>query len=154
MKKVLAIFGEGGHYAQMKRLQNELKLENKNVVAIVDSKSLDLFTDSYVALALREKNSFSIYYMIRSFIFNMRLFFHVISSYELSVLISTGPGLCIFPALAFTIMGKPVIFIETWSRFETKSITGRVMYIVANRFYVQNKELLKIYPNAIYSGRL
>ena len=46
------------------------------------------------------------------------------------------------------------VFFVTWSRFETQSYAGKVMYRIADRFYIQNKSLLKFYPKAIYSGLL
>ncbi|EFD8919357.1 polysaccharide biosynthesis protein, partial [Escherichia coli] len=36
----------------------------------------------------------------------------------------------------------------------TYSLSGRIMYRLSNKFYIQNKSLLKLYPKAIYSGRL
>ncbi|HAO9336376.1 TPA: polysaccharide biosynthesis protein, partial [Escherichia coli] len=50
--------------------------------------------------------------------------------------------------------GTKVIYIETWSRFTTYSLSGRIMYRLSNKFYIQNKSLLELYPKAIYSGRL
>ncbi|MCM8011711.1 UDP-N-acetylglucosamine transferase subunit ALG14, partial [Enterobacter hormaechei] len=32
--------------------------------------------------------------------------------------------------------------------------SGRIMYHLASKFYVQNESLLQLYPKAIFSGRL
>jgi hypothetical protein len=68
--------------------------------------------------------------------------------------ISTGPGVALLSGLLFKIFRKKIVYIETWSRFYSKSMTGKYMYLLAGRFYVQNIELLQLYPNAIYSGLL
>jgi len=46
------------------------------------------------------------------------------------------------------------VHVETWSRFETRSWTGRVMYRIADRFYVQNREQKRHYPHSIFGGLL
>ena len=70
------------------------------------------------------------------------------------VLISTGPGIAIIPAIAMRAKGGVVIHVETWSRFTTKSATGRLMYLLAQHFLIQNTSLTRHYPTAIYAGRL
>jgi UDP-N-acetylglucosamine:LPS N-acetylglucosamine transferase len=69
-------------------------------------------------------------------------------------LIATGPGSVLISAILFKILNKKIVFIETRARITTKSITARIMYRISNRFYVQNKELINLYPNAIYAGLL
>ena len=80
--------------------------------------------------------------------------FEIVRKYNVVGLLSTGPGIAIIPSLFFRVFSVPIVFIETWSRFETKSFTGKVMYMVADKFYVQTREQLKYYPKAIYSGML
>ncbi|MBB2288413.1 polysaccharide biosynthesis protein, partial [Escherichia coli] len=77
-----------------------------------------------------------------------------IKKYNVRCVISNGPGISVITALFFKVFGAKIIHVETWSRFVSKSLTGMAMYYIADVFYVQNKELCKIYKNAIYSGRL
>ena len=74
--------------------------------------------------------------------------------YNVLAVVSTGPGIAIVVSLFFKIFLVKIIFIETWSRFNTKSLTGTIMYKISNKFYIQNKSLQSIYPNSIYSGLL
>lgn len=69
-------------------------------------------------------------------------------------LITFGPGMCVPLAIIFRLLGIKVVHIETWCRFNTRSMTGRLMYYLSNRFYVQNKSLVRVYPKSIYAGRL
>ena len=62
--------------------------------------------------------------------------------------------MAVVPSIIFRLLGKKVVYIESWSRFYTASATGIFMYRIANQFYVQNEPMLKRYPKAIYSGRL
>ena len=47
---------------------------------------------------------------------------------------------------------KKVIYIETFANIKTKTITGRILYKIADLFIVQWESMLKLYPKAIYGG--
>ena len=47
------------------------------------------------------------------------------------------------------LFGSKLIFIETGARVYTASKSGEFMYKYADKFFVQYKDLLKKYPNAI-----
>ena len=67
-------------------------------------------------------------------------------------IISTG-ALATFPiCLLGKLLGRRVIYIESFARISTASVTGRLMYKIADLFIVQWEELLEIYPKAIYGG--
>lgn len=50
--------------------------------------------------------------------------------------------------------GVKVIYIESLARVETMSVSGRLMYCIADRVLVQWPELLQRYPRAEFYGRL
>lgn len=70
------------------------------------------------------------------------------------VIISTG-ALATFP-LCFIgkIIGKKIIYIESFARIDSPSLTGRLIYPFADLFLIQWEELKKVYPRAIYIGSL
>ncbi|HBH9612460.1 polysaccharide biosynthesis protein, partial [Escherichia coli] len=80
--------------------------------------------------------------------------YSILRKKNIKVIVTTGPGIAIAATLAAKLVGTKVIYIETWSRFTTYSLSGRIMYRLSNKFYIQNKSLLELYPKAIYSGRL
>ncbi|WP_081652368.1 PssD/Cps14F family polysaccharide biosynthesis glycosyltransferase [Cyclobacterium qasimii] len=84
----------------------------------------------------------------------MSCFFKIKKKYDVLSVISTGPGLAIPFSFLFKRGHSKIVFIETWSRFETQSYAGKVMYRLADKFYIQNKSQVKFYPKAIYSGLL
>ena len=59
-------------------------------------------------------------------------------------------------ALPYFYIGKilqiKTIFIEPWSTIEHLSLTGRLVYSIADEFIVQWPELLDKYPKAKYFG--
>ena len=51
------------------------------------------------------------------------------------------------------IFGSKIIYIETFANRNKKTATGRLISI-ADLFIVQWKEMLKLYPKAVYGGSI
>lgn len=71
------------------------------------------------------------------------------------IIFSTGAS----PAVPFSIVaklffGSKIIFLESLSRVTSPSLTGRIMYYIADYFYIQWPSLKKVFPKAIFVGRL
>lgn len=49
-------------------------------------------------------------------------------------------------------MGKKVVYIESFARIKSASLTGKMLYKKADLFIVQWEEMLRVYPDAIYVG--
>jgi UDP-N-acetylglucosamine:LPS N-acetylglucosamine transferase len=72
-----------------------------------------------------------------------------------NVILSTGAG----PAVPFALIGKlllgtRVIFIETITRVNAPSLTGRLMYWLADEFFYQWESLGRSFPRGRFLGRL
>ena len=50
------------------------------------------------------------------------------------------------------IAGKRLIYIESFAKVTSATLTGKLLYKFADQFYVQWKSMLKVYPKAIYLG--
>lgn len=71
------------------------------------------------------------------------------------VILSTGAG----PVVPFAIVGRlffgtRVIFVETMTRVRAPSLTGRIMYRLADHFYYQWESLRSYFPRGEYCGLL
>jgi len=71
------------------------------------------------------------------------------------MILSTGAG----PVIPFAIIGRlffgvKIVFVETITRVQTPSMTGRIMYRLAHVFYYQWEPLRRYFPKAIYGGTL
>ncbi|NTS76892.1 polysaccharide biosynthesis protein [Catenovulum sp. SM1970] len=155
---VLLIAGEGGHFEQMSRLTSTLKFSDNidDIYLITDNIKKELNLEGVKTLELGElrgKDGFSIKNAFRYLTKNTIILSKLIFKNNTKI-ISTGPGIAIYPSLLCRLSKGKVLHIETWSRFYSKSMTGKLMYLISNRFYIQNKELAEIYPKGIYSGRL
>ena len=161
-KEILLVYGSGGHNEQMKRILKSMAQFDQNkefeFISFCDSDTKHILTEHiYTVKSVTHK--FSYLRMILSFPFNG---FKLISQltkinkkHSIKAVVSTGPGIAILTALFFKTFTKAkVIHIETWSRFYSKSLTGRILYRFSDHFFVQNEELLKLYPKAQFKGRL
>lgn len=68
------------------------------------------------------------------------------------LIITTG-ALIAYPFCVFAkILGRKLIYIESFARVDNASLTGKLVYRFADLFLVQWESLLKIYPKAKYVG--
>lgn len=69
------------------------------------------------------------------------------------VVISTGSEIALPVFLVAKLFRARCVFIETVTRFENATLTGRLLYRFSDRFFVQNPETLKAYgPRAEFHG--
>lgn len=67
-------------------------------------------------------------------------------------IISTG-ALVTYPFCVVCKLKKiKIIYIESFARVDEKSLTGKLMYPIADLFLVQWEEMKELYPNAVYAG--
>lgn len=64
------------------------------------------------------------------------------------VIVSTGVLATVPLCLVCKLFGKRLIFIESYAKVKTPTLTGKLLYPFADRFYVQWQELLEFYPKA------
>ena len=162
MNKILLVYGSGGHNEQMKRIYTGLlandKMNHFNFISMCDDDVKNILTEEvYTVSSVTDKFS----YLLLVLKLPVKLLSIIQTSHKvknehtITSVISTGPGISIIVSLFFkAFTNAKIIHVETWSRFYSKSLTGRFMYIIADKFFVQNEELLHLYPKAIYKGRL
>ncbi|HBH7894983.1 TPA: polysaccharide biosynthesis protein [Vibrio vulnificus] len=158
MKCVVFVYGKGGHAAQMNRLAPKViksAKETFKVISMSDVETKPLWSNEhYVTGEARGKYSHMEVFRNTGPIRIVKTLFTISKQNKIDTILTTGPGIGVIAAIYFKLRGSSIIHIETWSRFETKSITGRIMYHLADRFYIQNKSLKSLYPKSIYSGVL
>lgn len=152
MKNILLISSLGGHLEQLLSLKSVI---DQYEVTIVTEKNLstkklkDTYENILYVPFVSRKNLFR-------FIFNyVKILFisiKILIKVKPEIIISTGAG-CVLPiCILGRISGKKIIFIETFSRINSKTITGRICYYFAHVFVVQWEQLKELYPRAIYLG--
>lgn len=156
MVKVLAILGKGGHTAQMLRLLKRMPkdYEYSYVICYEDPISEKKVEGLVYKVNMPSMEGDS---NLRKAIRTLRTVFQAVIELikdNPDVVITAGPGVGAVFSYMGKLLRKKVIFIESWSRVYSKSHSGRIVYPIADLFFVQWKEMKKLYPNAIYAGRL
>ncbi|MDD5148632.1 MAG: hypothetical protein PHH08_04180 [Candidatus ainarchaeum sp.] len=67
-------------------------------------------------------------------------------------IISTGADTAVPLCILGRMFGKKIIFIESFCRVREPSVSGKIMYRVADVFFVQWEENLKFFPKAKFAG--
>lgn len=151
--KVLFISSTGGHLNELMQLSP--MFENYNYYLITEK------TKSNISLEKKYPNkiSFLVYgtkdkilvYPFK-FLYNcfksLFLYFKIRPKYIVTTGTHTAVPICYFGK----IFGSKIIYIETFANSKTKTLTGRLIYPIANLFIVQWEYMLKLYPKAVYGG--
>ncbi len=70
------------------------------------------------------------------------------------IVLSTGGGISISLFILGKIMGATTVFIESGSRIQFPSKTGRLLYPFSDYFFIQSEQLQTFYPRAKQIGIL
>ena len=84
------------------------------------------------------------YNIIKSFILYVRI--------NPKVIITTGTHTAVPMCYIGKMFGSKIIFIETFANSKTKTMSGKMIYPIANTFVVQWEDMKKIYPKSVYGG--
>jgi len=159
MKRIGVVLGRGGHTAQTFALIDLLgpKYEYLYMIGLLDpltpkkiriaGRVLPVLTprllpqDSRIMSVIRTLTT-----LIMSFIY--------LVVFRPTSMVSCGTGLTVPIFYSARLLGIKTVFIESMSRVETLSITGRMLLGKTDLFMVQWPELAKRNPAAIYGGQL
>lgn len=155
--KFLIILGSGGHTAQMLKLVDLLGNTHSYEYVIassdkISSKKIKIRGPIFTFPKTRVYGESMLISIVKQIISLPRAI-RLIRKVKSKNIVTCGPNFSIPIIIAGKLLGKKIIFIETWSRIYKKSLTGRFGYMIADLFFVQWPEMKKIYPKAIYAGR-
>lgn len=150
MKKVCFVASGGGHLMEIMKLVPAVDGHDLYVVTeknVASEGPISKFRHYYVLQQERRKLNF-----LFIFIYNIVVSLYYLVKERPDIVISTGAGAA-YPTCRWAkILGKKVVFLESFARSKNKSKTGQLMYHKADVFLVQWKDMLKLYPNASYHG--
>ena len=144
-KRVLFISSTGGHLDELLQLKILFKKYNSYIITEKTKSTISL-KDSYSNvnyLAFGTKDHLFSY--IFKFIYN---FIKTIILFIVTTGTHTAVPMCYIGKLFF----KKIIYIETIANSKTKTLSGKLVYPIADTFIVQWKSMLELYPRAIYGG--
>lgn len=148
--KVCLTSSSGGHFMQLKQLFDITKKYNTFIVTEKNVISLQLKSKYKVKYLVQQERK-NIDFIFEFFINILKSIWIVITQ-KPDVVISTGAG-ATYPICKLVKMtGGKVIFIESFAKIKSPTVTGKKVYKFADEFYVQWPEMLKYYPKAKFRG--
>jgi len=153
MKKVLFISSTGGHLSEMMQLKKMFKDYDYHIITEKTKSNISMknkYKDRINFLVYGTKDHMLTYpfKLIYNCFKSLFLYFRIHPDYIITTGAHTAGPMC----LIGKIFGSKVIYIETFANINTKTITGRLLYPVADRFIVQWPSMTKIYRDSIDGG--
>lgn len=151
--KVCFASSSGGHFEQLMMLRPLMKKYDSFIVTERTQYSTKAGTEDvhtyYVVQINRDEKAFPIKMLLIS-ICALCIF---IREWPDAV-ISTGVLATIPICLLAKFFRKKVIYIESFAKVTSPTLTGKLLYKYADQFYVQWPQMKEIYPTAIYLGSI
>lgn len=147
--KICFAASSGGHFEQLMMLRplmekHESILVTEKTAYATDIKGIKTY---YMLQVNREEAGCFLKLMVNVFR-SLRIYF----TYKPDVIICTGVLAMIPLCLICKLFGKKLIFIESFAKVTSPTLTGKLLYRFADQFYVQWPQMLEVYPKAIYVG--
>lgn len=149
-KKICFCASSGGHFEQLMTMK---PLMNKYDSFILTEKTQYAFNTGeriYFIPQVNRKQPFILIRLIACFFLSYRYYLKE----KPDVVISTGALATIPICLIMKVHHRKFIYIESFAKVTSPTRSGRFLYPLADRFYVQWESMLKIYPKAIYLGAI
>ena len=147
--KICFAASSGGHFEEIAQLK---KIKEGNKAFLVTEKGgrsgEELCDDVYYVPQINRREMFFLFKFIKLF----SLARSILRYEKPDCIISTGALATCPLCIVGKMMGIKIIYIESFARVTSPSLTGRLMYRIADLFIVQWKELLDVYPLATYAG--
>ena len=170
--RTLFVLGSGGHTSEMLSILSGLDLIRYSprhyVLASSDETSPRRLVDMGLAdvgvtfekvpraREVGQSYFFSLFSTLYAFVYSTILLLRI----RPRILICNGPGTCVPICLAAVIIRNvtlfyiQIVYIESICRVRTLSLSGKILYPLANQFLVQWQDLTIDYPKAKYVGRV
>ena len=153
MKKVIFAASSGGHLTEILKLQELfpeydylLCTEKTDVTKELEGK----YNIKYIKYGPCKNKIKYVWTIIQ----NLASTIKIVKKFKPDTIVSTGAQIGGFFCYVGKFFGAKVIYIETMAKIKELSGTGKNVYKIADKFYVQWKGLAEKYDKAEYIGRL
>lgn len=152
-KKVLFISSTGGHLSELMQLSSIFNNYNYHIITEKTDSTISLKKKykkriDYLVYGTKD-HLFAYFFKFTYNVFkSIYLYFKVRPKY----IVTTGTHTAVPICYIGKIFRSKIIFIETIANSSTKTLSGRLVYPIADLFIVQWESMLKLYPKAVYGG--
>lgn len=150
-KKICFAASTGGHFEQLMMLTPLMNKYDSFIITEETNYQIDI--EERKIYYLKQTNR-------REWLFIINLIVNIIKSIKIyirekpDIVLTTGVLSMIPISLIAKIRGKKLIYIESFAIINKPTLTGKLLYKFADRFYVQWESMLEVYKKAIFLGGL
>ena len=141
------ISSSGGHYEELHMLS---RLEKKYKLFWVTEKTPFLASADYYLQQTDTKDRWMLIKMAVNCLLTISFWIRE----RPQVVITTGTLIALPACLMAKLLGKKIIFIESFSRVYDCTRAGKLLYKIADLFLYQWEPLGKLYPEGVYGGSI
>lgn len=150
-KKILCVASSGGHLEQILCLKDLNQYYDTILVTEKTGYDINAWQDKLYRIP--QVNRRERYLPFKLMWIGVRSIYILIKENP-DVVITTG-ALSVIPLCLLTkLLRKKLIYIESFAKVKSLTLSGKLMYKFANLFIVQWDDLKKSYPNTVYGGSI
>ena len=151
MKRVMFISSVGGHLTQLleiKKIFNDYNYILVTEKTDVTKEMKNKYKMAYLVYGSREY----LFSYIFKFSYNILKSIYLFIKYRPQVVVTTGAHTAVPMCYIARLFRRKVIFIESYAKRTSPTLSGRLVYPIATTFIVQWETMLKFYPKARFFG--
>ncbi len=153
MKKILFISSTGGHLNELLKLEKLFQYYDYHIITEKDVTTKNLKEKygkrmSYLPYCTRSK----IIQYIFLYMFICLKSIYIFIRLRPEIIVTTGTHTVVPMCYIAKLFKKKIIYIETIANINKRTLTGSIIYPIADLFIVQWKSMLNLYTKAVYVG--
>jgi len=152
-KKVLFISSLGGHLTQLLQLKPLFEKYDYHIITEKSVITEELSATYKMSFLMYGARNYPFKYIFK-FTFNLFMSLIYFIRMKPDVIVTTGAHTSVPMCYIAKLFGKKVIFIESFAKTSTPTLSGRMVYPIADLFIVQWETMKKHYPKAVYGGSI
>lgn len=149
MKKICFAASSGGHFEQLMMLEPLMRKYDSFI--LTEKTQYKINTNNIPVKYLKQVNRREKTFIILM-IYNSILSLYIYLKERPDIVICTGVLSMIPICLYAKLFRKKLIYIESYAKINSPTLSGKFLYKYADLFLVQWKSMLNVYPQAIYKG--
>lgn len=151
-KKLCLICSAGGHLTQLQQLSGLYRKFDYFFITERTPFTSDMKTrERAYLMPLINRRQWD---LIPRLIFNFVYSIAILIKERPDIVISTGALNTVPFCILAKFSGRKLIFIESYAKVNTPTVTGKLMYKIADLFIIQWQQLSAFYPKAVIGGSI
>lgn len=148
IEKVCFAASSGGHFEQLMMLRPLMEEYEGFIVTERTGYKVETGFPTYELPQVNRRERSFVPRMVRNALASLHIFLRE----RPDAIVTTGVLATIPLCLICKLAGRHIVYIESFAKINSPTETGRLMYRLADRFYVQWESMLSVYPNAVFVG--